>query len=187
MSLKTIALNSITAVLLTSSCTQSSDNSTSSASPSDELNPPVGITVATQGILCESIREGFERSTFAEVAAIGDCLEQSAINGGRALWIEFSELISNNPNITEADMKKINVSFAVSIASYGFRVTGISPTDFEQLYFAFRDAKGTNFEISPADMQRFIPTEDISAEEWDKLIESEVAKLLPKITIMGSP
>ena len=183
MNLKSIVLNSISAVLLVSSCSQQTDSSASL----DELSPPVSITLATQGVICESIKEGFERSAFAEVAAIGDCLEQTAINGGRALWIEFSELISNNPNITESDMKKVKVSFVVAIAAYGFRVTGISPTDFEQLYFAFRDTKGSNFEISPADMQKFIPTNDISAEEWDKLIESEVVKLLPKITIMGSP
>ena len=183
MNLKTIALNLITAVLLTSSCSQSTNNPT----PSDELTPPVSITVKTQGRICELIREGFEASELSRVVAIGDCLEQSAINGGRALWLELSDLSTINPDISDSNLKAVMVGVALAAAAYGFRASDISPTEFEQLYFSFRDAKGSNFEISPADMQKFIPTNDISAEEWDKLIESEVVKLLPKITIMGSP
>jgi hypothetical protein len=183
VSLKTIVLNSIAVILLTSSCSQTTNNSTSS----DELNPPVIITVKTQGRICELIREGFEASELSSVAAIGDCLEQTAINGGRALWFELSDLSTINPNITDSDLKTVMVSVALATAAYGFRASDISPTEFEQLYFAFRDAKGSNFEISPADMQKLLPTKDISQEEWEKLVETETTKLIPKITIRSLP
>jgi len=92
-----------------------------------------------------------------------------------------------NPNISDSDLKTVMVGAALEAAAYGFRASDISPTAFEQLYFAFRDAKGSNFEISPVDMQKLLPTEDISQEKREKLFETEVTKLIPKIVIRSSP
>lgn len=183
MNLKSIVLNSISAVLLVSSCSQQTDSSASS----EELSPPVSITLATQGKICAFIREGLEASELSRVVAIGDCLEQTAINGGRALWLELSDLSTINPDISDSDLKAVMVGVALGAAAYGFRASDISPTKFEQLYFSFRDAKSSNFEVSPDEMQKLLPTEDIPQDEWEKLFETEITKLIPKITIRSSP
>ena len=183
MNLKSIVLNSISAVLLVSSCSQQIDSSASL----DELSPPVSITLATQGKICAFIREGLEASELSRVVAIGDCLEQTAINGGRALWLELSDLSTINPDISDSDLKAVMVGVALGAAAYGFRASDISPTKFEQLYFSFRDAKSSNFEVSPDEMQKLLPTEDIPQDEWEKLFETEITKLIPKITIRSSP
>jgi len=183
VNLKSIVLNSTSAVLLVSSCSQQTDSSTTS----EEFSPPVSITLATQGKICELIREGVEASEVTRVVAIGDCLEQTAMNGGRALWLELSDLSTINPDISDSDLKTVMVTVALGAAAYGFRASDISPTKFEQLYFSFKDAKSSNFEVSSDEMQKLLPTEDISQDEWENLFEIEIAKLIPKITIRSLP
>jgi hypothetical protein len=73
------------------------------------------------------------------------------------------------------------------VAAYGFRISEIPPTEFEQIYFSFRDKKGSNFEVRPVDMQRLLPTKDMSQEQWGNLVETEVQNLISKITILTSP
>jgi len=184
---KTIALKSFAAVLMISACGQSSGDIFSSDGSIDDLKAPNSITVATRGKICELMREGFEVSELASVAAIGDCMEQTAINGGRALWIEFSDLSSIKPDLNESELKYVMISCALSVAAYGFRISEIPPTEFEQIYFSFRDKKGSNFEVRPVDMQRLLPTKDMSQEQWGNLVETEVQNLISKITILTSP
>lgn len=159
---------------------------TASCSKSDELTPPVSVTASTSGKICESIRSGLPESPFVKVVALGECEEQKTLNGGRLLWLEMSDLSKLNPGITRENLKFAMVAVSVSLASFGFRSAKESPSDFEQLYFSFRDDDGSHFEINPSDMQKFLPQKELPQDKWDKLIEKELALLIPKITIQTS-
>ena len=157
-----------------------------SCAKSDGLTPPVSVTASTSGHICESIRSGLTESPMAKVVALGACEEQQTLNGGRSLWLEMSDMSKVNPNITSENLKSAMVLVSVSLAAFGFRTTKESPSDFEQLYFSFRDDNGSHFEISPSDMQKFVPTGEMSQDEWDKLGERELPFLVPKISIQTS-
>lgn len=155
----------------------------SCSSTENELNPPVSITALTSGEVCNQIREGFERSPMAAVLALGDCEEFVAEDGTKSLWVEAGDIRMANPTLTVDEAKLLMVWFSAGLASYGFRTAGISPLEFNTLTFRFRDEEGSSFQIAPVDLERMIPQEGTSQEDWDALIEREVRALYSKVTI----
>jgi len=150
---------------------------------SDGLEAPGTIQPSTSGEVCKAVREGMEKSAAASVIAVGSCEEQKTVNGGRSLWIEMNDFAASATEVSADTLKYMLVSVAVSLAAYGFRKTKEDPTDFEQLFFSFRDARGTYFEIPPTDMLRFLPDGDVTQDEWDAIVDSEVRAILPSIEI----
>lgn len=162
--------------LAVSSCGQSTNG----------LNPPVSITSPTVGEICTQIKDGLVESPLAKIVAIGACEEKETLNGGKSLWIEMSDLTEVNPNISPEQLKLAMVSVSVSLASYGFRLSDVRPTDFEQLFFSFRDSKGSYFEIEPEDFPFVDSVEDLSQAEWDKFIEEKILELEPTIIVSAN-
>lgn len=155
----------------------------SCSSNEDELSPPISITSSTIGEVCEAIREGFEESPLASIMAIGDCEEQTTPSGGRSLWVEMSDLSLAFPDFPLEELEEVMVDAAVINTAYGLRVTKTSPLEFEQLFYSFRDSRGSYFEINPSDMIVFIPESDISQTEWNETIEREIKYLYPKVAV----
>lgn len=155
----------------------------SCSSNEDELSPPGSITSSTIGEVCEAIREGFEESPLASFMAIGDCEEQTTPSGGRSLWVEMSDLSLAYPDFRVDELEEAMVDAAVINTAYGLRVTKTSPLEFEQLFYSFRDSRGSYFEINPSDMTAFVPESDISQTEWNETIEREIKYLYPKVAV----
>ena len=156
---------------------------TSCSSQKDALEAPGTLQPSTSGEICVAVRNGLKSSPLASVIAVGSCEEQKTVNGGRSLWIEMNDFTASS-NVKDSDLKFAMVSVAVSLASFGFRATNERPLEFEQLFFSFRDARGTYFEISPAEMEKFIPSDEkISQADWDSQVELGVQALVPSIQI----
>lgn len=157
---------------------------TSCSSSEDALRAPGTVQPSTSGEICVAVRDGLKSSPLASAIAVGSCEEQKTANGGRSLWIEMNDFSAINSQMTDSDLKYVMVSAAVSLASFGFRATGERPSEFEQLFFSFRDARGSYFEISPAVMEKFVPGDgDITQEDWDSQVELGVQALVPSIQI----
>jgi hypothetical protein len=150
---------------------------------SDGLKAPGTIQPSTSGEVCKAVREGLKTNAASSVIAVGSCEEQKTLNGGRSLWIEMNDFAAAASEVSADTLKYLLVSVAVGLAAYGFRKTKEDPTDYEQLFFSFRDARGTFFEIQPSDMVRFLPEDSATQDEWDALVDSEVKALLPSIEI----
>ena len=155
----------------------------SCSSPNEELKPPGTVPLLTSGEICKEVRKGLEASPLASAVAVGTCTEQKTPSGGRSLWIEISDLSVSSTDDSPQTLKYLMVSVAVSLTAFGFRATGENPSDFEQLFYSILDKSGSNFEIPPAEMQQFIPGDDITQDEWDALVDSRIIALLPKIEI----
>ena len=156
---------------------------TSCSNSEDALKAPGTLQPSTSGEICVAVRNGLKSSPLASVIAVGSCEEQKTVNGGRSLWIEMNDFTASS-NVKDSDLKFAMVSVAVSLASFGFRATGERPSEFEQLFFSFRDARGSYFEISPAEMEKFVPGDgDITQENWDSQVEVGVQALVPRIQI----
>jgi hypothetical protein len=152
----------------------------------ENLSPPVSVTLMTRGEVCESIRDGLKASPLSSFIALGDCEESRTPSGGHSLWVELSDLALAYPEFSGPQLNEVMIDAAVIVTAYGLRATQTSPLYFKQLFYSFRDDNGSYFEIQPSDMVPFVPTEDVSQDEWNAIIEQEIDDLYPKVIVKST-